>query len=147
MLVKFCTALMVLSLSIAVSAADHTVKMKNMGADGTMVFEPGYLKVAVGDTVHFEPTDLNHNSETVAGLLPTGATPWKGAMSKKVSVTIDKEGVYVYQCTPHLMLAMVGVIVAGSPSNLADVKKNSAALSAKFVTNKDRLDKYLAQVK
>lgn len=61
----------------------------------------------------------------------------------KVSVTLDREGVYVYQCMPHLMLAMVGVIVAGEPANLEDIKKKSASLEAKFAGNKDRLKKYL----
>jgi pseudoazurin len=128
-------------------AADHNVEMKNGGKDGSMVFEPGVINVAVGDTVHFLPTDQMHNSESVTGLVPAGATMWKGEMNKKVSVTVDKEGVYVYKCTPHTALAMVGVIVAGKPTNLADIKKNAGTLSSKFVTNKDRLDKYLAQVK
>ena len=34
-----------------VFAADHVVKMLNNGADGMMVFEPGYLNVVPGDTV------------------------------------------------------------------------------------------------
>src|SRR5690606_12111270 len=38
--------------------ADHTVKMLNQGADGMMVFEPAFLKVAPGDTVTFVPTDV-----------------------------------------------------------------------------------------
>ena len=63
-------------------AAEHTVKMKNAGADGSMVFEPAVLNVAVGDTVHFEPTDPAHNSESVAGLIPAGAASWKGGMSQ-----------------------------------------------------------------
>ncbi|MCH2157424.1 MULTISPECIES: pseudoazurin [unclassified Oleiphilus] len=121
--------------------------MKNVGADGPMVFTPAVLHVAVGDTVHFLPSDPAHNSESVAGLIPEGATPWKGDMNKKVSVTIDKEGVYVYQCLPHSVLAMVGVIVAGKPTNLDAVKTNASSLTSKFVVNKDRLDKYLAQVK
>jgi pseudoazurin len=103
--------------------------------------------VAVGDTVHFEPTDVGHNSETVAGLIPAGATPWKSDFGKKISVKIDKNGVYVYQCLPHSMLAMVGVIVAGNPTNLADIKKNVAPLNAKFSMNNDRLNMYLAKVK
>jgi pseudoazurin len=116
-------------LSVLAIAAEHTVQMKNSGVDGIMVFEPGFLKVAVGDTVHFEPTDIGHNSESVAGLIPAGATPWKGDFSKKLSVKIDKNGVYVYECLPHSMLAMVGVIVAGNPTNLADIKKNVTPLT------------------
>lgn len=129
-----------------VLAADHTVEMKNAGADGAMVFEPAILKVEVGDVVNFMPTDMLHNSESIAELIPEGATGWKGDLSKKVSITIDKEGVYVYQCAPHSIMAMVGVIVAGQASNLDKVKEDSADLSKTFVLAKDRLDKYLAEV-
>jgi pseudoazurin len=147
MIRKLCVALVLSTLSVLAIAAEHTVQMKNSGVDGIMVFEPGFLNVAVGDTVHFEPTDVGHNSETVAGLIPAGATPWKSNFGKKISVKIDKNGVYVYQCLPHSMLAMVGVIVAGNPTNLADIKKNVAPLNAKFSMNNDRLNMYLAKVK
>ncbi len=147
MKLKLLTTLgLTLFASIAI-AAEHTVEMKNFGADGPMVFEPGVINVAVGDTVHFVPTDMAHNSESVAGLTPEGSVAWKGDMNQKVSITLDKEGVYVYQCLPHLVLAMVGVIVAGEPTNLEEIKGKSASLTAKFATNKDRLDKYLSQVK
>lgn len=139
----FCSSAL---LSAQAFSAEHNVAMKNSGAGGVMVFEPAVLKVAVGDTVNFLPTDLAHNSESVAGLIPEGATAWKGDLSKKVTVTIDKEGVYVYRCLPHSVMAMVGVIVAGDASNLEAVKANSAALSNTFVTNKDRLNQYLSEL-
>ena len=97
--------------------------------------------------MHFLPTDFAHNSESVEGLTPEGSVTWKGEMNKKVSITIDKEGVYVYQCLPHVPLAMVGVIVAGQPTNLEEVKEKSTALTNKFATNKDRLEKYLTEVR
>ncbi|MCV6610378.1 MAG: pseudoazurin [Amphritea sp.] len=134
-------------MASTVWAAEHTVEMKNMGAEGTMVFEPAVLKVAVGDTVHFMPTDMGHNSESVAGLVPAGSAGWKGGMNQKVSVTLDKEGVYVYQCMPHAIMAMVGVVVAGEPTNLDDVKANAASLNGRFVMNKERLNGYLEQAK
>ncbi|MEM7026775.1 MAG: pseudoazurin [Pseudomonadota bacterium] len=124
----------------------HTVEMKNEGADGTMLFEPAVLNVAVGDTVEFVPTDQFHNSESIAGLIPDGATPWKGEMNQKVTATIDKEGVYVYQCLPHAAMAMVGVIVAGEPANLDAIKTGASTMSGTFMMNNDRLDKYLSQV-
>lgn len=134
-------------MASSVWAAEHTVEMKNVGAEGTMVFEPAVLKVAVGDTVHFMPTDMGHNSESVAGLVPDDSAGWKGGMNQKVSVTLDKEGVYVYQCMPHAIMAMVGVVVAGEPTNLDEVKANAASLSGRFVMNKERLSGYLEQVK
>ncbi len=145
MLRKLCATLVLSMLPFLAVAAEHIVQMKNSGADGMMVFEPGFLRVAVGDMVHFEPTDVGHNSKSVAELIPAGATPWKGDFGKKVSVTIDKEGVYVYQCLPHAVLAMVGVIVAGEATNLADVKAKAVAFNAKASINKERLNNYLAK--
>ena len=147
MKLKLLLALSLLfALGLAGAAEEHTVEMKNMGADGSMVFEPAVIKVAVGDTVNFVLIDQLHNSESVEGLTPEGSVTWQGGMNQNISVTLDKEGVYVYQCTPHVMLGMVGVIVAGEPVNLEAIKSDSKALSGMFVMNKDRLDKYLSQV-
>ena len=143
MKIKLLVISFIVSFCSVIFAAEYEVEMKNSGADGIMVFEPAVLKVNVGDTVHFIPTDLAHNSESIEGLTPPGAVTWKGAMNQKVSVTLDKEGVYIYQCLPHASLAMVGVIVAGEATNLEQVKTKAVDYSARFATNKDRLDKYL----
>ena len=140
------TALLAFTAS-TVMAAEYTVEMKNNGTEGSMVFEPAVVQAQVGDTIHFVPTDMGHNAQTVKGLLPEGSTGWKGKMNKPVSVTLDKEGVYVYKCRPHTVMAMVGVVVAGEPVNLEKIKADSAALAGKFVTNKDRLSGYLDQIK
>ena len=86
---------------------DFEVNMLNQGADGVMVFEPSVLNISVGDTVTFKPTNPGHNSASIAGMIPTGANSWDGGMSQEVKVTFTEEGTYVYQCTPHLMMAMV----------------------------------------
>ena len=67
-------------------------------------------------------------------------------MSQDVSVTFNTEGVYVYQCTPHLMMAMVGVIQVGNNNNLEDVKQKADQLKNSFVTNKERLTQYLSEL-
>ncbi len=101
MKMRVLLASMLAGLSLHGVAADHTVEMKNNGKDGMMVFEPAVLNVAVGDTVTFKATDPSHNAESVAGLIPTGASTWKGELNKDTSVTVDKAGVYVYQCFLH----------------------------------------------
>ena len=126
-------------------AAEHQVKMLNTGKDGAMVFEPSFLKVAKGDSVKFIKVDAAHNSAAV--IVPAGASAWKGKMDEEISVKLDKEGVYVYVCEPHKVMAMAGVIQVGKPVNLADAKKQSAELAKGFVMNKDRLAKALDQVK
>ena len=118
--------------------------MLNFGDEGSMIFEPGFLKVEVGDTVHFKSIDMAHNSESVAGLIPANATPWKGEINQDISITLNEEGVYVYQCTPHLILGMIGVIQVGNPVNIGEVRNNVGKLT--FAVNPERLTNYLNQV-
>jgi pseudoazurin len=118
--------------------------MLNNGSSGMMVFEPAVLSVNLGDTVHFVATDMAHNSAST--LIPAGAKPWKGAMSQDISVTLYTEGVYVYECTPHKMMAMVGVIKVGNANNLDAIKQQSASVKSTFVMNQDRLDNYLNEL-
>ena len=131
-------------VALTIQAAEHEVKMLNFGDEGSMIFEPGFLKVEVGDTVHFKSVDMAHNSESVAGLIPTNATPWKGEINQDISITLNEEGVYVYQCTPHLILGMIGVIQVGNPVNIGEVRNNVGKLT--FAVNPERLTNYLNQV-
>ena len=141
-------------LTVPAFAAEHTVKMLNNGDGGMMIFEPAVLQVAVGDTVNFVATDMAHNSASV--FTPPGATPWNGGMSQDISVTLDTPGVYIYECTPHAMMAMVGVIQVNDGMEL-DMTLDSAYVEAadtfagtyknKFVMNNERLENYLNELK
>ena len=124
----------------------HEVKMLNSGADGIMVFEPAVIKISKGDTVNFVATDMSHNSASLDGMIPAGANSWNGALSQDISITFTEEGVYVYQCTPHAMMAMVGVIQVGEAVNLDTVKAEASQKKSVFVSNTDRLDEYLSQL-
>ena len=124
----------------------HEVKMLNSGADGIMVFEPAVIKISKGDTVNFVATDMSHNSASLDGMIPAGADSWNGALSQDISITFTEEGVYVYQCTPHAMMAMVGVIQVGDAVNLDAVKAEASQKKSIFVSNTDRLDEYLSRL-
>ena len=124
----------------------HVVKMLNSGADGIMVFEPAVIKISKGDTVNFVATDMSHNSASLDGMIPAGANSWNGALSQDISITFTEEGVYVYQCTPHAMMAMVGVIQVGEAVNLDAVKAEASQKKSIFVSNTDRLDEYLSRL-
>ena len=126
--------------------SEHIVQMLNSGSGGTMVFDPPVIKVSVGDTIHFKSTDLSHNSASVAGMIPDGADSWAGMLSQDISVTLDTEGVYVYQCDPHVMMAMVGVIQVGEATNLDSIKSAAASKKSTFIMSADRLDNYLSQL-
>ena len=126
--------------------ASFEVKMLNQGQDGVMVFEPSLLKINVGDTVTFKATDAAHNSASIPGMIPNGASSWNGDLSKDISVTFDVPGVYGYQCTPHAMMAMVGVIqVDNNIENLDTAKIAASSFKSTFVMNQSRLDDLLSE--
>lgn len=126
--------------------SEHIVKMLNSGDGGQMIFEPAVIKVSVGDTIHFKAIDAAHNSVSVDGMVPGGAASWASQLSQDISVTLDTEGVYVYQCDPHLIMAMVGVIQVGEAVNIDDIRNSASSYSANFLMNNDRLQSYLNQL-
>jgi pseudoazurin len=126
--------------------SEHIVQMLNMGEGGSMVFEPAVIKVSKGDTILFKAVDMSHNSASLDGMIPDGASSWTGSLSKDISVKLDDEGVYVYQCDPHAMMAMVGVIQVGEAVNLSQVKEAADNKKSSFIMNSDRLQTYLSQL-
>ena len=136
--ILFCT------FSLGSFGAEHVVKMLNSGKEGSMIFEPSVLKIEIGDSVTFKATDTGHNSVSIPNLIPAGAENWQGNLNQDVTVSFEKEGVYVYQCSPHIVLAMVGVIAVGEATNLEQIMTESEGIQQSFVMNKDRLESYLA---
>lgn len=116
--------LMAGTLAQAALAKDITVNMLTKGPTGLYVFEPAYVKAAVGDKIHFKPSDPSHNAETIAGLVPAGVTQTKGAIGKEMVLTVSKPGLYGIECLPHASMGMVALVQAGNgPSpNLAALK-------------------------
>ena len=134
-------------INLSMFAANYDVKMLNQNASGVMIFEPAVLKINVGDTVTFKSIDAAHNSASIPGMIPAGAIPWNSELSKDLTVSFDVAGIYGYQCTPHSMMAMVGVIQVGNDqSNLNQVKSIAQTFKSTFVMNQARLDDYLSQI-
>lgn len=111
-----------LAVLFATSASAETfeIKMLNKGEEGSMVYEPAFVLAAPGDTITFVSVDKGHNAETIKGMIPEGAEPFKSKMSSDFSVTLDTEGVYGIKCTPHLGLGMIALVQVGAPVNLEE---------------------------
>ena len=138
---------LILTFNLFTYAENYEVKMLNQGSEGYMVFEPSVLKIKKGDSVTFVPTDAAHNSASIEGMIPSGASKWNGKLSQNITVTFDVEGLSGYQCTPHAMMAMVGMIQVGeNKSNLESVKAAAQKIKTTFVMNQGRLDNYLSQL-
>lgn len=134
----------VLAASAPASAKEYKVAMLDRGPDGAMVFSPGFVKVAPGDTVRFLPRDKGHNAESIAQLTPKGAATFKGAVNQELVVRFSTPGLYGYKCFPHFGMGMVGVVQVGTATDVAGFTK-SAQTVPPFA--KARLNKYLSQVR
>jgi pseudoazurin len=80
------------------------------------------LFINPGDTVTW--TNMaGHDTTSLDGMIPEGAEKWQSKMGEVFSVTFDKEGAYVYKCTPHVSLGMLGAIIVGDgdPENLEQI--------------------------
>ena len=133
----------------------HVVEALNNSPDGAMVYSPGFIKIAPGDSITFKPTSYGHNAQTPESVIgeayraiPDGADPFSSRMNEELTVTFTVPGVYLYLCNYHYVVGHVGVIQVGEDtSNLDDVREAGEALKAKMFSNASRVDKYLSMVK
>ncbi len=137
------TAALVVASATAASAAEHEIKIKNTNGKGKfMVFEPDFLKVEPGDTVKFTLVDKNHNAEAIKEVWPEGVEPLKGEMNQDAEFVVEKPGYYGIKCHPHFTMGMVALIVAGQPTNQAQLDAFVAPGGAK-----KRWDELVKQLK
>ena len=120
----FLALIMAVVIAPNVYAADMEVEMLNRRDDGAkMVYSEDIVRIDVGDTITWVPTTKGHNVHFIAG--PDGwDLPKKSKQNKEVVLTFDTPGVYLYQCTPHAGMGMIGFVVVGEDtSNLDAIKK------------------------
>ena len=96
-------------------------------------FSAEVVNIYVGDTVEWLPKNKGHNVEFLAGP-DMEALPPKSKMNEFHSVLFEKRGVYLYGCTPHLNMGMLGLIVVGNDfHNIEDVSNTDLPDVAKSV--------------
>jgi len=113
--VAFCAA-----MSGAAWAENFEVQMLNRGEAGNMIFEPAFLRIALGDTVTFLASDRGHNAESIPEMMPEGATEFAGKINEEIVVTYDVEGLYGIRCKPHYAMGMVVTIAVGDVAEVPD---------------------------
>lgn len=106
----------------SVQAAEHEVRMVTVQS-GEMLFDPDFVQAEPGDTIRFIPVDPTHNAETIRGMIPEGAEPFKGGISEEFTATLTEEGIYGIMCKSHYATGMVMTVVVGDPANLDRVTR------------------------
>ena len=120
-IIKLYGFILILLIGNSVHAAEiHVVKMLNTGTLGAMVFEPAFIKINTGDSINFEMADAGHNAITVAA--PAGSVPFDTKYKPSTIVKFDVNGLYLYKCSPHAVMAMAGIIQVSDASNKSEMK-------------------------
>ena len=103
-------------------AADLTIEMLNKDADGNkQVFSEEIARIEVGDTITWAPVNKGHNVEMISS---PNDMEFKSKNNKEVKITFEVPGLYLYWCTPHKSMGMIGlVVVGGDTSNVDTVAK------------------------
>ena len=96
------------------------IEMLNKRGKEKMLYGQDVVKIDVGQTITWTPDSKGHNVQFVS--VPEGVEKVKSKLSKEFSYTFEQEGAYLYVCTPHASMGMIGVVVVGeSDVNLDEV--------------------------
>lgn len=89
-------------------------------------------KINVGDKIEWLPKNKGHNVEFLAGPDMNDLPP-KSKLNSLHSVIFELPGVYLYQCTPHGNMGMLGLVVVENDfhnlQNLYEIKLSRVATS------------------
>ena len=89
-------------------------------------------QINVGDTIEWLPKNKGHNVEFLAGP-DMNALPPKSKLNSLHSVIFELPGVYLYQCTPHGNMGMLGLVIVENDfhnlQNLYEIELSRVATS------------------
>ena len=90
-------------------------------------------KINVGDTIEWSPKSEGHNVEFLGGP-DFSSLPEKSDLNAFHSFTFNLPGVYLYHCTPHGNMGMLGLVIVGNDfHNLKDIEGIELSHVAKSV--------------
>ena len=103
-------------------AENYTVEMLNKLGKERMVYSEKVLSIKVNDEITWKSVDKGHNVEFIG--MPKGVSKYKSKISKDAKYIFTQPGIYLYQCTPHKAMGMIGLVVVGEDkNNLGKIKK------------------------
>ena len=121
-LVSVSTMLSFLLISNFANAENFTIEMLNKLGKERMVYSEKVISIKVNDEITWQSIDKGHNVEFIG--MPDGVSKYKSKISKDAKFKFTKPGIYLYQCTPHKAMGMIGLVVVGNDkSNLDKIKK------------------------
>ena len=122
MLKYFFLIISCISTSFYSYAETIEIDMLNKLEKEKMVYSIKVAKVDIGDTIIWKSVDKGHNVEFVE--MPEGVEKFKSKISKDAEYKFEIPGIYLYICTHHKAMGMIGLVVVGDDlSNLDNIKK------------------------
>ena len=127
---KIAATILALLLAIPTIGSAEIVQIEFTKFD---TFSIEVVHIDVGDTVEWLPKNAGHNVEFIAGP-QMNALPKNSQMDEFHSVVFKTSGVYLYGCTPHLNMGMLGLVVVGNDlHNLGKLRTVKLSRIAKSV--------------
>ena len=121
-----------ISISFFSYAETIEIDMVNKLGKEKMVYSIKIAKVDIGDTIIWKSVDKGHNVEFVE--MPEGVEKFKTKISKDAEYKFEIPGIYLYVCTPHKSMGMIGLVVVGDDlSNLDQIKKSKMGGKSKKI--------------
>ena len=115
---KYIALAATILMSSPALAADLTIEMLNKDADGNkMVYSEEIARVEVGDTITWVPSAKGHNVEMISS---PNDMKFKSKNNKEAKITFEDPGLYLYWCTPHKGMGMIGLVVVGGDISNSD---------------------------
>ena len=65
--------------------------------------------------------------------------PKKTKLNDPVTITFDKPGIYLYQCSPHAALGMIGIVVVGGDTSNKEAVAGLKLTGSKSKKKRDKL--------
>ena len=129
-LLVFLFFLILLSWQVVVA---DTIKIEFTANDSYSI---EVANIGVGDTIEWLPKNEGRNVEFLAG--PNmEALPENSELNVRYAITFDLPGIYLYQCTPHGNMGMLGLIVVGNNfNNLGNIEEVELSRVAKSVLHR-----------
>ena len=107
--------------SVSISETLEIDMLNKLGKE-KMVYSIKVAKVNLNDKIIWKSKTKGHNVEFIG--MPKGVKKLKSKINKDVEYDFKVPGIYLYQCTPHKAMGMIGLVIVGNDkNNLEQIKK------------------------
>ena len=122
MINKVLLLISMLTFSSFANAKTVEIEMLNKLGKEKMLYSVKVAKIDVNQKIIWRSKTKGHNVEFIG--MPEGVKKFKSKINKDVEYEFKIPGVYLYQCTPHKAMGMIGIVIVGNDkSNLEKIKK------------------------